>query len=515
MALWNFFSKKKSPQDMLISGDLEGALKGFKRQLKAKDNKDPLLMLKIGGIYQQKGDPVRARMYYMAVGEYYGDQGFLNKAVAAYKKALDITPNDRGILEKLASYNNQVPKYMINSDILQRIRSNTEKGTQEQVEIAPIPPSPEGHYEEIDGTFRFPEMDDDTPETIDEAPKAFDSKDTSWEEQHTPKPSASPDEDLFAGSIFAHSAESEDEVEEDPYSHFVGEGKDPAAPQDVQPANDPVPPTAVNKHPLHLADPDFDPDASLFLEEEDSDSDDSVNDTPIPEVTHQPKGSPVAHSHNDAEKLETRPPTNQDRRETAPEDIKTASRVSDNDKMVFSSRTSSKSDAKASNPFKRSFSTLDDALEDLFSVGPDEDKAVRKEQDQRHFPLFRTMATKVFVDFVMALENQEFETGGLIVKQGSPGHHMFIIVEGAVDVILTTGTFTSTVASLHTGDFFGEAALLSGRPRTASIVAKQPTTCLVLSRNQLKELAVNHPSVLETIRSVYYARMVENESHGE
>jgi len=522
LALWDLFSKKKSPQDLLLAGNLQGALKGFKRELKAKNNKDPLLMLKIGSIYQQMSDNIRARMYYMAVGEHYGEHGFFNKAVAAYKKALEITPNDRGILEKLASYNNKVPKYMVNSQILDQIRLNAEESAIKENIQSGDPGIDDS--QNIDATFRFPDPEDD-PIPFDVKPPA--SNQTAEVQAPVEQVEKPP------------SAQAPAEPEETPEIAAIPIQEEYVPKPEL---SDPNEKKAWN--PFENADPDFDPNASLKLEEDDSLAEKTPpQETPLvdPNIIPRPKPKPkpdpqsmaqqqamddIARRLNEqggvprASKVAHKPdepkPSPEESAAASP-NTTTAKTVSQDQKMVFSSRSAETKvkPTKDSVSALRSFSTLDDALEDLFSTGPEEDKAIRKEQDHRHFPLFRTMTTDVFVDFVMALENREFQSGDVVVRQGDPGREMFIIVDGQVDVILSMPQSASTVAKLKTGDFFGEASLITGQPRTASVVAKSATTCLVLSRNHLQQLATNHPSVVETIRSIYYTRMRENESHGK
>ena len=59
------------------------------------------------------------------------------------------------------------------------------------------------------------------------------------------------------------------------------------------------------------------------------------------------------------------------------------------------------------------------------------------------------------------------------------------------------------IATLGSGDYFGELALIRERPRTATVVAKDPTTCLALTRWDFKGIVVSHPSIairlLETV----------------
>ena len=77
---------------------------------------------------------------------------------------------------------------------------------------------------------------------------------------------------------------------------------------------------------------------------------------------------------------------------------------------------------------------------------------------------------------------RSYEPGDKIVTQGKGGEGFFIIMEGQVEVVreLAGGTETA-LHTLEVGDFFGEMALLTERLRAASVVATQPTCCLVLT----------------------------------
>ena len=172
---------------------------------------------------------------------------------------------------------------------------------------------------------------------------------------------------------------------------------------------------------------------------------------------------------------------------------------------MFTSRSEGSSTATQT---AGTFDSLDDALDTLFEGGEDQEA-----QDQRHWPLFRTMPRDVFLDFVMALETRDFEPAELIVRQGEEGAEMFLIADGSVDVEIEGNP--QPVASLEEGDFFGEASLLTRSPRNASCRARVFTNCLVLTRAHLEELAASHPSVMDSIRSIYYNRLEQNAARNQ
>ena len=65
-----------------------------------------------------------------------------------------------------------------------------------------------------------------------------------------------------------------------------------------------------------------------------------------------------------------------------------------------------------------------------------------------------------------------------IVKQGSPGDGMYLMLEGEVRVRLMIGGKESILATLATGEFFGEVALFDHGPRSADVVANQDSLLL-------------------------------------
>jgi hypothetical protein len=80
-----------------------------------------------------------------------------------------------------------------------------------------------------------------------------------------------------------------------------------------------------------------------------------------------------------------------------------------------------------------------------------------------------------FLDLMEAREAHQWEE---IVKEGSPGDAMYLLLEGEVRVRLTIAGKESILATLCAGEFFGEVALFDHGPRSADVVAN--TDCLLL-----------------------------------
>jgi putative peptide zinc metalloprotease protein len=78
--------------------------------------------------------------------------------------------------------------------------------------------------------------------------------------------------------------------------------------------------------------------------------------------------------------------------------------------------------------------------------------------------------------------------GQTIIRQGTPGDSCFILREGRVEVVVEDQGRERMVASMGPGSIFGEAALLTGAQRTATVRATAPCEVFELKRHDLDEL---------------------------
>ena len=85
-------------------------------------------------------------------------------------------------------------------------------------------------------------------------------------------------------------------------------------------------------------------------------------------------------------------------------------------------------------------------------------------------------------------------SGETLFAQGDAGDTLYVVAMGEVAVLVTR-----EVARLHEGDFFGEIALLSDRPRTATVRATMATHVLALDRPLLSDLVRASPALLKVL----------------
>jgi CPA1 family monovalent cation:H+ antiporter len=93
-----------------------------------------------------------------------------------------------------------------------------------------------------------------------------------------------------------------------------------------------------------------------------------------------------------------------------------------------------------------------------------------------------------------------------IIRKGDSGDAVFFIVSGAVEVVLPTGP-----VRLSSGEFFGEMALLSGRPRQADITALTYCRLLVLRKADFEHFMTANPEARETINRIAASRHSMNQ----
>jgi cAMP-dependent protein kinase regulator len=126
-------------------------------------------------------------------------------------------------------------------------------------------------------------------------------------------------------------------------------------------------------------------------------------------------------------------------------------------------------------------------------------------------PLFSDLSRDEFVHVLNVVEPKAFYDGESIVIEGEPGHAMYAIAEGKVNVVRTVdGQPARKVAQMNEGDFFGEMALLSDSPRLATVVADGPVIVLEFARAALEKLTALHPKVGEAITRFYRDRLLAN-----
>jgi len=120
-------------------------------------------------------------------------------------------------------------------------------------------------------------------------------------------------------------------------------------------------------------------------------------------------------------------------------------------------------------------------------------------------PFFRGLPAEEFDNVAELLRPQTFLADDEIVREGDSGDSLYLIGRGVVRVLRAGAE--EPIATLMAGDFFGEMALISGRPRNATVRAVTHCTLYELRRKDLELLLELRPQMRSALEATYRERV--------
>ena len=135
----------------------------------------------------------------------------------------------------------------------------------------------------------------------------------------------------------------------------------------------------------------------------------------------------------------------------------------------------------------------------------------RRVKTLKHVELFKQMTDDELHKLAARLKYAPFAKGNVIVKQGVPAQHwMFIIINGETEVYVEAANGEKRRLNILTkGDFFGEMSLMTGAPRTASVIAKTDVECYRLDKDAFEEIVQVRPSIAEDVTHILVERRAQ------
>lgn len=94
---------------------------------------------------------------------------------------------------------------------------------------------------------------------------------------------------------------------------------------------------------------------------------------------------------------------------------------------------------------------------------------------------------------------RKFSAGQRLITAGEPGQSMFVMSEGLVSVRIPQGDNELDVAAFVPGDFFGEMSLLTGEPRSATVVSVTDTVAFEIDKSDIEQVLESSPSAAEAL----------------
>ncbi len=114
----------------------------------------------------------------------------------------------------------------------------------------------------------------------------------------------------------------------------------------------------------------------------------------------------------------------------------------------------------------------------------------------RQVPLFESLDTEAAHELCELLESLDCKAGAVLFRTGDEGDAMYLIEQGKIRIcVQTKDGHEVTLTELRRGDFFGEMALLDGKPRSADARVAEDARLAVLSREHFLSFVSSNPNV--------------------
>lgn len=113
--------------------------------------------------------------------------------------------------------------------------------------------------------------------------------------------------------------------------------------------------------------------------------------------------------------------------------------------------------------------------------------------------LFKQFAEGDLAELAERMTMRQFAPGAKVITAGDPGQSMFLLSEGLASVLIKGEDGQIDVATLRPGDFFGEMSLLTGEPRSATIMALSDTVAFEIDKDDLIPLLDANPDAAELL----------------
>lgn len=146
-----------------------------------------------------------------------------------------------------------------------------------------------------------------------------------------------------------------------------------------------------------------------------------------------------------------------------------------------------------------------------FEISDDGSSATIEPGRLAEIPLLSALPLPYLAEIAPLFRSETFREGDDIVVEGDSSGSFYIVVRGRVEVLRSNALRGHVrVAVLEDGDYFGEIALLTGSPRTATVRALTVSTCIALDKEAFDAFLTRSPWLKEQISQVANERLQKN-----
>lgn len=122
--------------------------------------------------------------------------------------------------------------------------------------------------------------------------------------------------------------------------------------------------------------------------------------------------------------------------------------------------------------------------------------------------LFSALSSAEIAEMVKRVQRRRFRRGETIFHEGDVGTALFIVEAGEVKIVLRSADGKEVLIGFRKpGDFFGEMALLDGEPRSTDAIATEPSSLLILWREEFLRFLIERPQVAVDLLAILSRRL--------
>ena len=135
------------------------------------------------------------------------------------------------------------------------------------------------------------------------------------------------------------------------------------------------------------------------------------------------------------------------------------------------------------------------------------------ESEVRHihrFPIFASLSLSELVNVLSKGERFHYHKGQTICMEDEPGEDFYLVLEGKVKISLLSEEGKELILSTRSAEeFFGEMAIIEGKPRSASVVALEATEMIAFGKKPFLALIHKYPGIALKFLQSLCARLRE------
>jgi CRP/FNR family cyclic AMP-dependent transcriptional regulator len=123
--------------------------------------------------------------------------------------------------------------------------------------------------------------------------------------------------------------------------------------------------------------------------------------------------------------------------------------------------------------------------------------SVKRPDILRDIPLFSCLDDDSLDGLSKVAVKKTFPSHTILLTEGDKTDSLYVICSGKVKVEISDEHGKEVILTmLGPGEYFGEMALLDGKPRSASVVTREPTEILIISRNDFRNILISNPDAV-------------------